>query len=119
MMCLYGGSNRIRNAHAASRDACLWTSGGHAWIPTDPKALAATSAAIALSISSAFDDASGPSSDGATDQGKDTGWQTAYAAVRMVIEVTEKSSDMFLPLKAVAGAISALMKNYDVSVSHS
>ena len=85
----------------------------------DPKALAATSAAIALSISSAFDDASGPSSDGATDQGKDTGWQTAYAAVRMVIEVTEKSSDMFLPLKAVAGAISALMKNYDVSVYHS
>jgi len=85
----------------------------------DPKALAATSTAIALSISSAFNDAhGGPSSDDSTGQVKDTGWQTAYAAVRMAIEVAEKSSDMFLPLKAVAGAISALMKNYDVSVPH-
>ena len=85
----------------------------------DPKALVAASTAIALSISSAFKDAGGPSSDGATGQGRDMGWQTAYAAVRMAIEVAEKSSDMFLPLKAVAGAISALMKNYDVSISYS
>jgi len=105
----------------------------------DPKTLAATSNAIALSISSAFNDASRSSSDvprlssdvcpsssdvrplssdGATGQGGDTSWRTAYAAVRMAIEITEASSDMFPPLKAVAAAISALMKNYDVSTSH-
>jgi len=33
----------------------------------------------------------------------------------MAVEITKESSDMFLPLKAVAGALSALMKNYDVS----
>ena len=82
----------------------------------DSKALAATSSAIALSISSAFNDARGTSSDGATGQGGDTGWQTAYAAVRMAIEIAKESSDLCLPLKAVVGAMSALMKNYDVSV---
>ena len=85
----------------------------------DPKALAATSTAIALSISSAFNDAGDPSSDSATGQGGDTGRQTAYAAVRMAVEIAEKSSDMFLPLKAAVGAVSALMKNYDVSASRS
>jgi len=41
--------------------------------------------------------------------------QTAYSAVRMAVDVVKESSDMFLPLKAVTGAMSALMKNYDVS----
>ena len=82
----------------------------------DSKALAATSSAIALSISSAFSDIRGTSSDGTADQGGDTGWRAAYAAVRMVVEITKESSDLCLPLKAVVGAVSALMKNYDVSV---
>ena len=33
----------------------------------------------------------------------------------MAVDITKESSDMFLPLKAVVGAISVLIKNYDVS----
>jgi hypothetical protein len=47
------------------------------------------------------------------------GWRAAYAAVRMAVEVTKESSDLFPPLKAVVGAMSVLMKNYDVGVSRS
>ena len=32
----------------------------------------------------------------------------------MAIEVADASSDMFLPLKAVVGALSVFIKNYDV-----
>ena len=83
----------------------------------DSRALAASSTAIALSIGSAFSNTDGydRSSDGTTVQGRYTGWQTAYDAARMAIEITKESSDLFLPLKAVAGAISILVKNYDVS----
>ena len=80
-------------------------------------ALAATSAAIALSIGSPFSDIHDTSGDGAGVRGKDTGWQTAYAAVRMAVETIKESSDLCLPLKAVVGAMSVLMKNYDVRVS--
>jgi len=80
-------------------------------------ALAATSAAIALSIGSAFSVTRDGPGGGTTVQGRDTGWQTAYDAIRMAVETIKESSDMFLPLKAVVGAISVLMKNYDVSVS--
>jgi hypothetical protein len=45
----------------------------------------------------------------------DSVWQTAYSTARMAIDITKESSDMFLPLKAVVGAISVLIKNYDVS----
>ena len=83
----------------------------------DSKALVATSSAIALSISSAFSDTRGASSDGTTVQGMDTIRQTTYAAVRMAVDITKESSDLCLPLKAVVGAMSALMKNYDVSMS--
>jgi hypothetical protein len=82
----------------------------------DSRALAATSTAIALSIGSAFYNTRDTSGDGATVRGRDTGWQTAYAAARTAIEITKESSDMFLPLKAVAGAMSVLIKNYDVSI---
>ena len=82
----------------------------------DPKALAATSSTIALSINSAFSDIRGMSGDGPTVQGKDEIRQTAYAAVRMAVEITKESSDLCPPLKAVVGAMSALMKNYDVSI---
>jgi len=83
----------------------------------DPQALAVSSTAIALSIGSPFHHARDMSSDSATDRGRDTGWQTAYGAARMAIEIAKESSDMFLPLKAVAAAISVLIRNYDVSVS--
>jgi len=45
----------------------------------------------------------------------DSAWQTAYSTARMVVDITKESSDMFLPLKAVVGALSVLIKNYDVS----
>jgi len=82
----------------------------------DSRALVALSATIALSIASAFNDTRGTSSDDTAVQGMDAMRQTAYSAVRMAVEVVKESSDMFLPLKAVAGAMSALMKNYDVSM---
>jgi len=83
----------------------------------DSRALTATSSAIALSITSAFGDTCGVPSDDIVGRGKDAGWRTAYAAVRMAVEVAKESSDIFLPLKAVVGAVSTLMKNCDVSVS--
>jgi len=85
----------------------------------DSKALAATSSAIALSICSAFSDTCDTSSGDATVQGVDTIVPTTYAAVRMAVEITKESSDLCLPLKAVVGAMSALMKNFEVSVSRS
>jgi len=82
----------------------------------DYKALAATSSAIALSIGSAFSDPSGTSSDAPTVQRMGTIRRTTYAAVRMAVEIAKESSDLCPPLKAVVGAMSALMKDYDVSV---
>jgi len=79
----------------------------------DHKTLGATSSTIALSINSAFNDARDTSSDGATVQGMNEIGQTAYAAVRMAVEIAKESSDLCPPLKAVVGAMSALMKNYD------
>jgi hypothetical protein len=81
----------------------------------DSRTLAALSTAVALSFGSPFHGTQDTSSDGAAVQGRDTGWQSAYAAARMAIEMTKESSDMFLPLKAVVGAMSVLIKNYDVN----
>jgi hypothetical protein len=83
----------------------------------DYRALAASSTAIALSIGSPIYNACDTSGDGATVRGRDTGWQTAYSAAKMAVEITKESSDMFLPLKAVVGAMSVLIKSYDVGVS--
>ena len=41
-------------------------------------------------------------------------WKAAYQTARMAVEIANASSDMFLPLKAVVGALSVLIKNYDV-----
>ena len=81
----------------------------------DSRALAATSSAIALSLGSALYD----TSDGATVLRRNTGWQSAYGAARMAVEIAKESSDMFPPLKVVVGAISILIRNYDVSESPS
>ena len=45
---------------------------------------------------------------------KESGWGTAYEAARIAIDIAKETSDMFLPLKAVVGALSVLFKNYDV-----
>ena len=82
----------------------------------DLGALATLSAGIALSIGSTPNDTCDTPSDGAAVQGMDALLQTTYAAVRMAVEVTKESSDLCLPLKAVVGAMSVLMRNYDVSV---
>jgi len=83
----------------------------------DSRALAASSTAIALSIASPFYDIRDPSNDDAIVRGRSTGWQTAYSAARIAVEIAKESSDMFLPLKAVVGAMSALMKNCEVRAS--
>jgi len=79
----------------------------------DSRALAPLSAGIALPISSPSNYTLGTSSGG------DTIGQTVYAIARMVVEIGEESSDLFPPLKAVVGAMSVLMRNYDVSMSFS
>ena len=38
----------------------------------------------------------------------------AYNAAKIAIDVANASSDMFLPLKAVVGALSVFIMNYDV-----
>lgn len=37
----------------------------------------------------------------------------------MAVEIANASSDMFLPLKAVVGALSVLIQNYDVRLPKS
>ena len=77
----------------------------------DPRTLVASSSAVALSICSPSCEPLGnePGSS------KESGWRTAYGAARMAVEIAKETSDMFLPLKAVVGALSVLIKNYDVS----
>lgn len=84
-----------------------------------PKTLAVSPASIALSIGSEVTNTSGPSNDDDSSRGRVSGWQTAYAAARMAVEITKESSDMFPPLKTVVGAISVLIQNCDVGVSFS
>lgn len=81
------------------------------------KSLVATSAAIALSIGSPSPDSRGASSNDTTVRQRGMDWQAAYGAARMAVEIAKESSDMFLPLKAVVGAMFILIKNYDASVS--
>jgi len=83
----------------------------------DSGALATLSAGIALSIGSATDGPGGTSGDTTAVRGPDAILKTTYSAVRMAVEITKESSDLCLPLKAVVGAVFALMKNYDVRMS--
>ena len=71
----------------------------------DIRALAASSATIALTIASEFY------------RGGDKDWQSVFGAAKMTVETAKEFSNMFLPLKAVAGAIFVLIKDYDVGVS--
>ena len=79
----------------------------------DRRALAAASIAIALAFASPSCDPT----DNAPDEpgsSKESVWKTAYGTAKMAVEIANASSDMFLPLKAIAGALSVLIKNYDV-----
>ena len=81
----------------------------------DRRALAASSSAIALAFASPSCDPT----DNAPDKpgsSKESAWNTAYGTAKMAVEIANASSDMFLPLKAVVGALSVLIKNYDVSL---
>lgn len=96
----------------------------------DVKALAASSIAVASSIGSPslnkpYEQNATPAPTPVHDAinresssrwAADPAWQTAYSTAKMVIEITKESSDMFLPLKAVVGALSLLIKNHDVSL---
>jgi len=79
-------------------------------------ALTASSTAADLSIATSSYGTRDTSNTGTIVRRRDTGWQTAYGAARMAVEFAKESSDMFLPLKAVVGAMSVLIKNYDVRV---
>ena len=79
----------------------------------DTRALAASSSAIALSIASPSSDPIDTSINEPGSSGE-SAWKTAYGAARIAVEIANASSDMFLPLKAVVGALSVLIKNYDV-----
>lgn len=83
----------------------------------DRRALVASSSAIALSIASPPSDPTDPTLD-EPGSSKDLGWRTAYQAAKLAVDIANASSDMFLPLKAVVGALSVLLQNYDVSTSH-
>ena len=83
----------------------------------DSRTLVASPTAISPPIGSGSYDVRDTSSGGAVVRAKDADWQAAYGAARMALEIAKESSDMFLPLKAVAGAMSILIKNYDVGVS--
>ena len=80
------------------------------------RTLAASSSAVALSIGSPSCDPR-PSDTSPNEPGssEESGWKTAYGAAKIAIEIAKESSDMFLPLKAVVGALTVLIKNYDVS----
>ena len=83
----------------------------------DTRALAASSSAIALSIVSVSYNPSDVASD-EPGSSKESVWRTAYGAARIAVETAKESSDMCPPLKAVMGALSVLIRNCDVSSSH-
>ena len=78
-----------------------------------PGALAALSASIASAIGSPSRGPSDPDVD-QPDTSKESRWRTAYVTARLAVDIAKESTDMFLPLKAVVGAVSVLIKNYDV-----
>ena len=76
-------------------------------------ALAASTSAIALSVASPSCD---PTDTALDERGlpKESCWGTAYETAKIAVDIANASSDMCLPLKAVVGALSVLIKNYDV-----
>ena len=82
----------------------------------DRRALAASSSAVALAIASPLcDPTCKPSNEPGSS--KESVWKAAYGGAKFAVEVANASSDMFPPLKAVVGALSIFIQNYDVSRS--
>ena len=51
--------------------------------------------------------------------GNNSTWKsTTYASTKLVIDVVKESSDVFAPLKSVAGGLSAVLKYYDVRYAY-
>ena len=58
---------------------------------------------------------SGPNIDPTAAYQNEPDWKsTLHASAGLVIDVVKESSDVFTPLKAVAGGLSAILKHYDV-----
>ena len=76
-------------------------------------ALAASTSAIALSVASPACDPTDTTLD-EPGSPRESCWGTAYETAKIAIDIANASSDMFLPLKAIVGALSVLIKNYDV-----
>ena len=83
----------------------------------DKRALVASSSAIALSIASPGCDPTDLAPSDESSLSRESAWRTAYGAAKIAVDAVKESSDVFPPLKAVVGAISFLIKNYDVSHS--
>ena len=52
--------------------------------------------------------------EGAVNQNEPSWMSTAYSSTKVVIDVVKESSDVFPPLKSVAGGLAALLKHCDV-----
>jgi len=52
--------------------------------------------------------------EGTASQSESNWMSTAYSSTRVVIDVVKESSDVFPPLKSVAGGLAAILKHYDV-----
>ena len=81
----------------------------------NPGTLAASSSSpsIAFYICSPFCDPS-DAAPNALGSSKESAWKTTYGVAKIAVDITKESFDMFLPLKAVAGELAALIKNYEV-----
>ena len=51
---------------------------------------------------------------GAANQNKPSWMSSAYSSTKVAIDVVKESSDVFPPLKSVAGGLAVVLKHYDV-----
>ncbi|KAF9785208.1 hypothetical protein BJ322DRAFT_817690 [Thelephora terrestris] len=79
---------------------------------TDIRLLPALANTIALAIASPSCGSSNPALD-EPGSSKESSWKAVYEPLKLAIDVANASSDMCLPLKAVVGALSVLVRNYD------
>ena len=50
-----------------------------------------------------------------SDNKPESSWKSAaYASAKVVVDVVKESSDVFVPLKSVAGGLATILKHYDV-----
>lgn len=83
----------------------------------DQKAPTASSSTVAPSVTHPSRDLTETTLDESAGSSRESVWKTASGMAKIALEITKESSDMFPPLKAVVGALSVLMKHYEVSPS--